>query len=105
MIYRTQATVDELRHRMPSARAAEPAATKRDAIAAIYRAIGAPSWAAPNLDGLADILRDLSWLPDGSIALIWPAGPLAEPDRHAIEAILQAAVDESARSLTVYITG
>ena len=27
----------------------------------------APEWAAPNLDGLADVLRDLSWLPPGPV--------------------------------------
>jgi hypothetical protein len=49
-----------------------PAATKRDAIGAIYAAVQAPQWAAPNLDGLIDVLRDLSWLPPGPVVLHRP---------------------------------
>jgi hypothetical protein len=55
-----------------------PAAGKREAIRAIYAAIDAPDWAAPNLDGLIDVLRDLSWLPPGPVVLRLPAGDLPE---------------------------
>jgi hypothetical protein len=51
---------------------------KRGAIRAIYAAIDAPDWAAPNLDGLIDVLRDLSWLPPGPVVLHLPAGDLPE---------------------------
>lgn len=40
-----------------------------DAIRAIYRQVKAPEWAAANLDALADVLRDLSWLPEGPVEL------------------------------------
>ncbi|HEY7047429.1 MAG TPA: barstar family protein [Jatrophihabitantaceae bacterium] len=50
-----------------------PAATKPDAIRAIYVAVEAPDWAAPNLDALIDVLRDLSWLPPGPVRLRVPA--------------------------------
>lgn len=40
-----------------------------DAIRAIYRQVDAPEWAAANLDALADVLRDLSWLPEGPVEL------------------------------------
>jgi len=50
-----------------------PAATKADAIRAIYVAVEAPDWAAPNLDALIDVLRDLSWLPPGPVRLRVPA--------------------------------
>ena len=50
---------------VPGARTVEESSTKADAIRAIYRAVDAPDWAAPNLDALADVLRDLSWLPPG----------------------------------------
>ncbi len=48
----------------------EPRPSKRETIEAIYQAVRAPSWAAPNLDALADILRDLSWLDPGPVELI-----------------------------------
>ena len=32
---------------------------KQDAIWASYAQVATPQWAAPNLDGLADVLRDL----------------------------------------------
>ena len=43
-----------------------------DTIAAIYAQVRAPLWAARNLDGLADVLRDLSWLPEGPVELRLP---------------------------------
>jgi hypothetical protein len=46
---------------------------RHDAIRAVYAAVRAPSWAAANLDGLADVLRDLSWLPEGPVPLVVPA--------------------------------
>ena len=54
------------------------AAGKPEAIRAIYAAVDAPDWAAPNLDGLIDVLRDLSWLPPGPVVLHLPAGDLPE---------------------------
>ncbi|WP_375487488.1 barstar family protein [uncultured Jatrophihabitans sp.] len=47
----------------------------RDAIADVYRQVGAPAWASPNLDGLADVLRDLSWLPDAPVTVRVPSAP------------------------------
>lgn len=47
----------------------------QDAIRAVYAQVHAPAWAAPNLDGLLDVLRDLSWLPEGEIVLDRPADP------------------------------
>jgi Barstar (barnase inhibitor) len=44
------------------------------AIADIYAQLGAPDWAAYNLDALADVLRDLSWLPDGPVEVVLPRG-------------------------------
>lgn len=44
------------------------------AIAAVYAQVGAPDWAAHNLDALADVLRDLSWLPDGPVEIVVPSG-------------------------------
>jgi Barstar (barnase inhibitor) len=73
--------------------------TKRATIQAIYDAVEAPAWAAPNLDGLADILRDLSWRAPGPLVLEWDVGPeLPEADLDAIHDVLAAAVAESARS-------
>ena len=80
------------------------AATKAEAIQAIYRAVEAPAWAAPNLDGLADVLRDLSWLPAGPVLLRWsePSGP----DAARVVEIVRRSAAESAGSphpLTVYL--
>jgi Barstar (barnase inhibitor) len=70
---------------------------KRDAIRSVYDQVRAPDWAALNLDALADVLRDLSWLPAGAVTLRWtpPAGLTAE-DQHAIERVLRHAVRETA---------
>jgi hypothetical protein len=74
-----------------SARDVAPAATKHDAIRAIYAAVEAPDWAAPNLDALIDVLRDLSWLPPGPVELRF-AGPVPP----TVAAALRIVVDETA---------
>ena len=70
--------------------------TKQDAIAAIYAQVSAPDWAAPNLDGLSDVLRDLSWLPDGPVTVTVPdlAG-CAEQERDALLAVLRRVAGET----------
>lgn len=76
-----------------------PAATKRDAIGAIYAAVQAPEWAAPNLDGLIDVLRDLSWLPPGPVVLHRPEpGRLPAEDERAIRAALDIVTEETAQT-------
>jgi len=71
---------------------------KREAIRAIYVQVGAPDWAAPNLDALADVLRDLSWLPEGEVAVHVPdLSALDEDDAAALQDVLRRAVTESAR--------
>jgi hypothetical protein len=70
---------------------------KRDAIRSIYRQVNAPDWAAANLDALADVLRDLSWLPEGPVTLHWaPDAELSDHDRAAIQAVLRHAGQETA---------
>ena len=82
-----------------NARYVEPEGTKRGAIREIYAAVKAPAWASPNLDGLADVLRDLSWLPPGPVTLVWqPSGRLPQPARRSIETVLRAAAAESTTS-------
>jgi Barstar (barnase inhibitor) len=76
-----------------------PAATKRDAIGAVYAAVQAPQWAAPNLDGLIDVLRDLSWLPPGPVVLHWPdQSQLPADDERAIRAALHTVAEETAET-------
>lgn len=60
-------------------------------IADVYAQVSAPEWASPNLDGLLDILRDLSWLPEGEVAIVVPAGA---DDR--LRAVLGQAVADTA---------
>jgi hypothetical protein len=70
--------------------------SKSDAIRAIYAQVAAPQWAAPNLDGLADVLRDLSWLPERPALITVPdLGGLPAADRAALLRVLSDAVSQS----------
>jgi len=72
---------------------------KSATIRAIYAQVAAPPWAAPNLDGLTDVLRDLSWLPEGPVLIIVPdLGGLSAGDHAALCQVLADAVEESSRS-------
>jgi hypothetical protein len=72
---------------------------RRDAIREIYSAVRAPAWAAPNLDGLADVLRDLSWLPTGPVTVRWRPPPELPPgDRDPIADVLRRAIAETAET-------
>jgi len=73
--------------------------TKADVIRAIYSQVDAPAWAAPNLDALADVLRDLSWLPEAPVELeVPPLEDLDEDERHSVLLTLARAVDDSIES-------
>lgn len=86
----------------------EPHPGRRAAIRAIYAELDAPEWAAPNLDGLADVLRDLSWRPAGPVRVTWPPRPHVNvEDAGPILAVLRAAVAETAggtRPVTLHFT-
>lgn len=70
---------------------------RRSAIREIYAMVQAPVWVSPNLDGLADVLRDLSWLPVGPVTLRWqPPSELPAADRDEIAEVLRRAVAETA---------
>jgi hypothetical protein len=72
---------------------------KRAAIRAVYAQVSAPDWADPNLDGLIDVLRDLSWLPDGDVTVTVPGlDALDEDDRADLLAVLRRAEADSAGS-------
>ena len=76
---------------------AAPGNPRRSAIREIYATVGAPGWASPNLDGLADVLRDLSWLPVGPVMLRWqPPSELPAADRDEIAEVLRRVVAETA---------
>lgn len=69
----------------------------QSAVATLYAEVDAPGWAAPNLDGLADILRDLSWLPPGPVTLALPdVTALGEDDAGRLAAVLLRAETETA---------
>ena len=69
-----------------------------DVIAAIYAQVRAPVWAARNLDGLADVLRDLSWLPDGPVELRLPdLSALTSSESIRLSAALRTVATETAR--------
>jgi len=70
---------------------------RRSAIREIYAMVQAPVWASPNLDGLADVLRDLSWLPVGPVTVRWrPPSELPAADRDEIADVLRRVVAETA---------
>ena len=72
---------------------------KRVAISAIYAQVAAPDWASANLDALADVLRDLSWLPEGGVDIALPdLDDLDAEDRRALLDVLAHVVRESAGS-------
>jgi hypothetical protein len=73
--------------------------TVPDAIRAIYAQVGAPAWAAANLDALLDVLRDLAWLPAGPVEVIAP-----RVDDERLAAVLrQAGADTAAGPRPVII--
>jgi hypothetical protein len=71
-----------------------------DAIRAIYRQVDAPEWAAANLDALADVLRDLSWLPEGPVEL-----SVAEAPWDVIRVLRQVEDDTAASVRPVRVVG
>jgi hypothetical protein len=75
-----------------TARDVAAASDKHDAIQAIYAAVDAPDWAAPNLDALIDVLRDLSWLPPGPVELRF-AGPLSATVAEALAIVADETAD------------
>lgn len=62
---------------------------RRDAIRDVYAQVRAPAWAASNLDGLADVLRDLSWLPEGPVTV-------RVPDDERVAGVLRRTAAETA---------
>ncbi|HKC26665.1 MAG TPA: hypothetical protein VKB75_01515 [Jatrophihabitans sp.] len=64
-----------------------------DAIRNLYVQVDAPAWAAPNLDGLVDVLRDLSWLPEGPVDVDPPLVDDVADARRLREALRHAAQD------------
>ncbi len=72
---------------------------KADAVRSIYRQVDAPEWAAPNFDGLVDVLRDLSWLPERPVLITLPdLNGLADDERAALLRVLTEAVTDSIAS-------
>ena len=69
--------------------------TLADAIDDIYRQVDAPRWSARNLDALADVLRDLSWLPPGEVDVRVP-GELDAIDADRLQEALGAVAAETA---------
>lgn len=69
----------------------------RAAIGDIYQQVNAPDWASANLDGLTDVLRDLSWLPEGEVRLsVPPVYGVEDVERAWFLGILWQVADETA---------
>jgi hypothetical protein len=104
---RSAASLADVRRDHPQVRVVVGVGSKRGAIAEFYRAVEAPAWAAPNLDGLADVLGDLSWLAAGSVTLAWvDRAAVPEDARRRITRLLEDVAAESAGSahpLVVYL--
>lgn len=96
-----------LRARHRGLRVVGPASDKPAVLEAIYRALDAPAYAAPNYDALADVVGDLGWLPEGPVRLAWTPDPsLPAPVRIEVGAILAdavAATTGTVRPLIVYL--
>ena len=91
--------LSELQQRHRDLRIIAPARTKDALIAAIYLAVDAPEYAADNYDALADVVRDLSWLPEAPVRLAWVTNPaLPGGVQRQVLAILTEAAESSARS-------
>jgi hypothetical protein len=63
------------------------------AIAEIYRQVDAPPWAGANRDALADVLRDLSWLPPGPVTV-----RVSRAERALLRELLDAVERETAHT-------
>jgi hypothetical protein len=75
-----------------------------EAIVDVYRQVSAPTWAAANLDALADVLRDLSWLPVGPVAVSVPGG-MADGDATRLREVLaDIARETTGRARPVRVT-
>jgi hypothetical protein len=72
--------------------------TVTDAIVEVYAQVAAPAWAARNLDALADVLRDLSWLEPGPVELGLDLAGLTPQDSIRLTSLLQAVMVETAPS-------
>ncbi len=70
----------------------------RAAIRDLYTQVHAPDWAAPNLDALADVLRDLSWLPLGPVELNRPHRLTAGDARRLADVLDQAMAETAERA-------
>jgi RNAse (barnase) inhibitor barstar len=77
--------------------------TLREAIQAVYAQVSAPDWARPNLDGLADVLRDLSWRPEGEVSVQLPDtdGMSDEAAGRLIVVLLRAEAETAERARPV----
>lgn len=104
---RRAASLADVRREHPQVRVVTGAGSKRAAIGAFYHAVEAPGWASPNLDGLADVLGDLSWLSDGEVILAWVnRDAVPNEPREQITRVLEDAVAYSATSahpIVVYV--
>jgi hypothetical protein len=83
----------------PGLRVVAAASGKAELLAAIYRALDAPTYAAANYDALADVVGDLGWLPEQTARLGWAPSPsLPEPVRAEVTTILTEAAHHSVHS-------
>jgi Barstar (barnase inhibitor) len=104
---RRAVSLADVRREHPQVRVVTGAGSKRAAIAAFYHTVEAPAWASPNLDGLADVLCDLSWLADGGVILAWVNRDVVpKKPREQITRVLEDVVADSAASahpIVVYL--
>ena len=79
----------------------------REIIRALYVQLNAPDWAAPNLDALADVLRDLSWLPEGPVLVTVPDLSALDAGARArlLDTLRRSAADAAGSARPVRLVG
>jgi len=94
------AVAAEARLRGASVGIVGPADRRAELLGAIGRALRFPGYYGRNLDALEECLRDLSWLPEGEVVLVWDGDDelrRADPAGYAaLMAVLTAATDGQA---------
>jgi RNAse (barnase) inhibitor barstar len=91
----------EARLRGASVGVVGPAKRRPELLAAIGRVLRFPGYYGHNLDALEECLRDLSWLPEGEVVLVWDG----DEELHRADPAGYAALMEVLNAVTEQMAG